>query len=93
MKKKLTCDCCGKEIESFTDYTCYICKKTICPECIGHREMWFDDYSEVYCEHCWEIGKPYFNKIELLQEKILILYDEICELETEWRSECINNLK
>ena len=90
MKKKLICDCCGKEIEKFTEYTCHICKKTICPECVGHMEMWFDDnYSEVYCEHCWKIGKPYFNKIEKLNDKNSLLFERIYELQEEWKNKCI----
>ena len=81
MKNRLICDCCGKEIESFTDYTCYICNKTICPECVGHMEMCFDDYSEVYCEHCWEIGEKYRIEIEKHQEAI-------DKLQCDWDNEC-----
>lgn len=79
------CDICGANAKG---RQCRICGRDICNI---HAHWEYDryggDYSEKYCIECWEIGKPYRDKLEELEKKY---GSEIARVEEEWKSEALN---
>lgn len=76
---KTYCDDCGKELHwslqcSVTQ--CEYCGKDLCEKCIACEIDTCYDYREVYCKECWEIAKPYHEKISELENEIEKLYEE-----------------
>lgn len=82
-----TCDICGAQAPG---RKCCICEIDIC-ELHTHREpdKW-GDHSEKYCAECWEIGKPFREIIEEVENR---LYNEIDNINKEWRNTAIDNRK
>lgn len=63
----VTCDICGGPgtVKGIPWQTCIICKRDVC---FHHsredpRYNW-GDYSDYICSECYEIGKPYLEKIK-----------------------------
>ena len=78
------CDVCGTEINnslSCFSARCMYCKKDLCEKCIGHEEETSEDYRDVWCKRCWDIGTFYRSTIEKLNKAIETLYNE-------WREKC-----
>jgi len=80
-RHKKTCDICHTEIKRdlmCSIARCEICKIDLCEKCIGYEESdrCSGDYRMVYCESCWNIGKPIREKVEELSKQIESLYDE-----------------
>lgn len=87
------CENCG-EIKLSKDINiCIMCGKHICSACSYHyfHESVRDRYPDIYCQVCWDIGKPYrveINKSELehdiRKEKIISdWFDKINEIKLE----------
>lgn len=78
------CDLC--ENETIHHRTCSICGRDICPACTRFDPRDRGDYSEKYCDICFNIGGKYLEQMSKEEEK----YDAIIEnLEQEWRDEAI----
>ena len=69
------CDFCG--VESWHRVKgCSMCKRDICSqcaiftdsECLKEGSFW-GDYPDYYCEQCWEIGKPFIEKIHNIRNE------------------------
>ena len=78
------CDDCETEIKfdmACLVAKCEICGKDLCNNCVEFEESNTGYYRTVYCKKCWEIGEPYRNQIELLENKIE-------ELSEEWYKKC-----
>lgn len=80
-RTEIYCDGCGKKISwdlQCSVSRCEYCGKDLCEKCIAHEISTTGDYREVYCKGCWDIAKPYHEKIADLEDKIETLYNE-CE--------------
>lgn len=82
------CDSCGKE--SSHRRVCSICNRDICYKCINFDPRDIGDYSEKFCADCFQIGKPYLEKMSVEEEKFGAI---IKEIEQDWRDEAIKKLK
>jgi hypothetical protein len=72
------CDICEKK----ANCQCHCCKKDLCYSCaVFDNNNGNDDYPDKYCKSCWEIGKPFREKIEESSEKS---YKEEERLKAEW---------
>lgn len=83
-----TCDICGKPASG---RKCCMCAIDMCEQ-DTHREpdKWGGDYSEKYCIECWEIGKPFRERIEEIETR---LYKEVDNINKEWKNVAIDNRK
>lgn len=83
-----TCDICGKPASG---RKCHICTIDICEQ-HTHREpdKWGGDYSDKFCIECWEIGKPFREKMEEVENR---LYNEVGNINKEWKIMAIDNRK
>ena len=80
-KTEIYCDDCGKKIHwdlQCSVSRCEYCNKDLCEKCVAMEKSTDGDYREVYCKKCWDIVKPYYEKIAKLDDEIEKLYDE-CE--------------
>lgn len=77
------CDWCGKKVDPYPWFggvaACVICGRHTCSE---HAANWHEmntgsDYEEEFCHECWEIGKPYRDRIGQLE-------DEVEALQQDW---------
>ena len=71
-KVTVTCDYCSEEIPNgYRRFNvCRLCKRDMCNKhSVSDPETAMDgDYSEYLCIECGEISKPYFKKIDELEE-------------------------
>lgn len=75
--RTIHCDFCGDKVTTqYSSHICECCGKDICKKCIGHEDDTGGDYYNVYCDHCWEIGKDYKVKMKHLEDEIDRLHDE-----------------
>lgn len=84
---KYYCDDCGIQLHrnmACSVAKCEICGKDLCDKCVGHEDQDTGDYRTVYCSSCWNIGKPYRDKIKILES-------EIDQLNDEWINKCIKH--
>ena len=75
---EIICDDCGKKIHwdlQCSVSRCEYCNKDLCEKCIAIEKPTDGDYREVYCKRCWDIAKPYHEKIVELEVEIDSLYD------------------
>lgn len=74
------CDICGRV--SAYKVTCSICDRCICSNCTFFDTGWLGNYTDKYCESCFNIGKEYFDRFKKEREK----FDAIMEkIECEWK--------
>lgn len=77
-EKHRYCDICGASAKTW----CCKCKKDLCNKCVEHEDYDSGDYrGDCYCKECWDLGTPYRQKIEELENEIDILY-------REWDNKC-----
>lgn len=77
------CDVCNKEVKTIK--SCIVCKRDVCPACRYDDYSYGGDYPEIYCKHCWELGQPYREQIELIEDEA----DSKIDQETEaWHNLC-----
>ncbi len=73
IKHRRFCDDCGEELfwkMACSVSQCEICGKDLCIKCIAYEDETSGDYITCWCKSCWEIGKPYREKIAKLEEEI-----------------------
>lgn len=83
-----TCDLCGARASG---RKCCICGIDVCDE-HAHREYdkWGGDRSDKYCVDCWEIGEPFREKMKETENR---LYNEVDNINKEWRNTAMDNRK
>lgn len=81
-RSRIYCDLCGEELTHKAH--CVICKRDLCPNCVGYELDDGSDYSDYWCKDCWKIGAPYREKIKLLENEIEQLY---CDWEKSCKSQ------
>lgn len=78
------CDICGEV--SVYKVTCSICGRDMCSSCTFFDTGCFGNYTDKYCESCFNIGKEYFDRFKKEREK----FDTIMEkIEREWKDRAI----
>lgn len=88
IKYSYICDLCGKGTGHHR--VCGICGRDLCSSCTKFDPRDMGDYPSVYCDHCFQIGQKYLDRISIEQEKFDALIEE---LEQEWRDEAIKVVK
>jgi len=86
------CDECGKPAsnEWGHPYVCSICKRHFCDKHIHHEYEWGGDHADLYCYHCWNIGKKYRDEVEQIRNET---DEKIDKKNNEWYQEAIKDLK
>lgn len=84
MKFVYSCDLCGKI--SRHRRICSICNRDICSSCTFFDPRCIEDYRDMYCESCFNIGEEYFRRMEEERKKFDIVIEEI---EKEWKEKAI----
>jgi len=88
MVEEYYCDVCGDKAEP---YVCCVCNRHLCDKhTYHHYDKWGGDYADLYCYHCWNIGKKYREEIEKIESKC---DDEKDKKNEEWYKEAIRDLK
>ena len=83
--KTYHCDVCGKRLHrklQCSQAICEYCGKELCDKCVANEMSTDGDYRETYCEKCWNIAKPYHDKINTLEdemERLAIECDKKCK--------------
>lgn len=66
------CDDCHTPIDWHLQCSvakCEICGADLCDTHVAHENSTGGDYREVYCKTCWDIGKPFRKKIDILENR------------------------
>jgi hypothetical protein len=88
IKYSYICDVCGKGSDHHR--VCSICGRDICFNCTKFDPRDIGDYPSIYCDHCFQIGQKYLDRISTEEEKC----DAMIEgLEQEWRYEAMEVVK
>mgnify|MGYP001503139107 CR=1 FL=1 len=72
--KYFFCDDCKKEVDTLTH--CDKCDGQFCVKCII-EEYNGGDYYDKYCKKCWNIMKPFRERIKVLEDKEEEIYKEM----------------
>ena len=73
------CDVCKNKSEKLK--RCCMCNIDLCFACISQEVNDGGDYSDYYCNNCWDNGK-------LFRDKIKVYETEIDLLQTSWLKIC-----
>lgn len=78
---------CGTEPNKYLR-TCKMCGKEVCRTCRTTQYEGGSDYSTCYCNRCWEIGTPFREQYEALENKCAIEQNEVLD---KWKELCKND--
>jgi len=78
------CDVCGKTLDRVN--RCHICEKDLCYCCTTYDDRDCGDYPTKYCDQCWDIGKPYREKMATIENES---DEKICKLNAQWKNEAM----
>lgn len=79
-KIEVFCDICGKMIidRLYGKIRCEFCARIICPICqrVAPEDISSDDTTYI-CKKCFEIAKPFYSHIKLLNSQLEKLHSDI----------------
>ena len=80
--EQIFCDVCEKEYLGFFQYQCCMCRKDLCMDCRIDHPYEGGDYPQRFCPSCFEICKPFIERIKVREEE---QYKEIEAIEEEMK--------
>jgi len=82
-EKYIECDFCGEKVNyNYTGHGgCLMCGRDACPKHM-HLDHDYSDYPDAYCLSCWEIGEPFREQLDILEEEYK---EKVKKIKKEWK--------